>query len=380
MATLGGQTRSSGARALWSHWTPAPATLETPAPRKSGEELSEFLEEIRRAAGADEVLLTLGGGTTAPHTVGRSGRGLSADAEIRIACAEADDFGCNGPDEDWNWCRLDGNDWRVRRVHVSSGPGGCSVSLHLLYKSSILNGSAAARLAGLRPMIDSYLRLWLRMRAQSRQTAACRGALDALDLGVLLLDRSGQISFANRAAVRLLDAGEPLRRSGGGFTATSLQQAMSVQVAMSHSVAANCAAEGAGAAPRRATIVTLRSSREERALLLAVVPAEQPASEPGDVAAIAYLVDPGFDSERQLSPVCRLFGLSPVETRLVCELARGHSLQEAAAAMRIKDQTARSYLKQIFLKTDTRRQADLVRTMLCSLVRTDRSIEAESLG
>jgi DNA-binding CsgD family transcriptional regulator len=60
-------------------------------------------------------------------------------------------------------------------------------------------------------------------------------------------------------------------------------------------------------------------------------------------------------------------------------LAIGKSLQEAAEAMRIKDQTARSYLKQIFLKTDTKRQAELVRLMLTSHLRIERSIEAASM-
>ena len=71
-----------------------------------------------------------------------------------------------------------------------------------------------------------------------------------------------------------------------------------------------------------------------------------------------------------VEPACKLYALTPVETRLACLLARGVSLAEAAEAMHVREQTARSYLKQIFLKTETKRQAELVWLMLKSSVRT----------
>ena len=43
--------------------------------------------------------------------------------------------------------------------------------------------------------------------------------------------------------------------------------------------------------------------------------------------------------------------------------------------MNIRLATARSYLKKIFTKTSTNRQADLVRLMLSSLQRVNASVE-----
>jgi DNA-binding CsgD family transcriptional regulator len=54
---------------------------------------------------------------------------------------------------------------------------------------------------------------------------------------------------------------------------------------------------------------------------------------------------------------------------LAIKIAQGATLESAAGALRIKPQTARSYLKKIFLKTDTNRQSDLVRVLLASTVR-----------
>jgi PAS domain-containing protein/DNA-binding CsgD family transcriptional regulator len=381
MATLDRGASNPAPRALWSHWSPAPTTVALTHAVGPYSELHQFLEEIRLATGADEVLLTLMAGHSAgPQPIAASGRGLSAEAQLRVALsATTEELRCSTRDDDWEWCQLDGADWQVQRVKVDGGFGSCGASLDLLYKPSLLNGTAAARLGGFRPLIECHLRQWLRLRSESRRCDAFRGALDANHLGVLLLDRNAEVKFANLAAVQLLDAGDPLRRSGAGFTATDLHQAMSLQVALSHGIASNAQGTNADRNGRRATVVALRSERSERALMVCVVPLEQPASEPNDVAAVSYLVDFRFDTERQLSPVCRLFGLSPVETRLVCQLTAGRSLQEAATDMRIKVDTARSYLKQIFLKTDTCRQADLVRTMLCSLIPIACGIEPEPL-
>ena len=121
------------------------------------------------------------------------------------------------------------------------------------------------------------------------------------------------------------------------------------------------------------------SRSTDRPLVVAVLPTEQPPEDANDVAVILYIIDPALDPQSQLQPVCKLFRLSPLETRLACHLAAGATLQEAARLLRVKEQTARGYLKQIFLKTDTNRQSDLIRTMLSSLVRTNKSVQPEVL-
>jgi len=59
-------------------------------------------------------------------------------------------------------------------------------------------------------------------------------------------------------------------------------------------------------------------------------------------------------------PIRTLFSLTPAESRLASELARGNTISAAAAASGITLNTARDRLKSIFAKTRTRRQAELV--------------------
>ena len=60
----------------------------------------------------------------------------------------------------------------------------------------------------------------------------------------------------------------------------------------------------------------------------------------------------------------QLYGLTPAESRLAWLLVGDRTLSEAAAQLGIKLSTARTVLKRVLAKTDTRRQASLVRLLL----------------
>jgi DNA-binding CsgD family transcriptional regulator len=58
--------------------------------------------------------------------------------------------------------------------------------------------------------------------------------------------------------------------------------------------------------------------------------------------------------------LARAFGLTPAQARLASHLAAGTNLDATAARLGITKETARHHLKQVFLKTDTCRQSELV--------------------
>lgn len=65
-----------------------------------------------------------------------------------------------------------------------------------------------------------------------------------------------------------------------------------------------------------------------------------------------------------------IYQLTAVEARLASELVGGASPAEAATAIGVQLHTARGYLKQIFVKTQTNRQVDLIGLMLTSAARS----------
>jgi DNA-binding CsgD family transcriptional regulator len=71
------------------------------------------------------------------------------------------------------------------------------------------------------------------------------------------------------------------------------------------------------------------------------------------------------DYRAHVQPLAKAFALTPVETRVVAQLTEGYTVQEAAARLKLKVETVRTYLKQVFQKTGTHRQVDLIQLMKC---------------
>jgi DNA-binding CsgD family transcriptional regulator len=224
-----------------------------------------------------------------------------------------------------------------------------------------------------RPFAIGYFRLWQLERTRHRRSLALESALHRSELGVLLVARDGRIIFENDCAGKLLNAVDGVQRTRGSLGATERRDAIKFDAALGHVIAENEIRGSSGTAPMLAI-----ARREWPPLIVSILPAEQPAEEPADVAAIVYILDPATDTDPLVQPVCKMFKLSPVETRLVCFLVSGRELAEAAREMRVKEQTARGCLKQIFLKTETNRQADLIRLMLSNVLRTTRDIPVEA--
>lgn len=224
-------------------------------------------------------------------------------------------------------------------------------------------------------LLDAFMRMWSKQIAGQRRTTGLVAALDLGKVAIFVLDAAAELIFANRAAKAILEHANGLRRINGSIAATDLGGAVRLQVAVHH-VIARQSEPGTLDASHRAPVLSLARRGGERPLVCAVLPAGPGRIEPHDPAVVIYALDPQSDVSELVKPMCDVYGLSPVETRLVIHLVSGASLSEAAEIMRIKVQTARTYLKQVFGKTDTNRQVDMVRLMLSSIVPVLGEIEA----
>ena len=211
------------------------------------------------------------------------------------------------------------------------------------------------------PMVRPFIRQWSARITAMTRLRGLTAAVNRSDVGILLVNRHGHLLFANAAAETLIAQNDGIRRQGSLLSGGRLADTLRLQAAIDH-VITNGVESGVD---RRAPVVAL--TRKSRRPLLAAIT----AGEANENGAIIYLCDPEQDLTPLVEPACRHYALTPVETRLACLLARGISLTEAADTMHVREQTARSYLKQIFAKTDTKRQAELVWLLLKSSVRTN---------
>ena len=221
------------------------------------------------------------------------------------------------------------------------------------------------------PVLSRYVRLWWLHRMERRRANALSAALDLSDIGVMLLDRRAELAFANIRASALLARQDGLKRQERSIVATETCDAVRLQAAIQHAVHCNRSRDKNVAVDQCAPTLALHRPTQGRALIVAVMNVESPAVDTRDPAVIIYVLDPEQDVEKMLAPVCGIYKLTGAEARLVRHLVSGLRINDAAERMQVRPETARAYLKQVFLKTGTNRQVDLVRVMLSSVLRTN---------
>ena len=197
--------------------------------------------------------------------------------------------------------------------------------------------------------------------AMERERTAATAALNQAHCGVIAATAEGRPVIVNEAASAMIARGEWLHLRRGLVRPVHHADAMRFQAALD---TAAPDAQSHDAVARPAAILLLRPRNpSQQPIVVTVAPAgsaKTAGQDEEEAAVIIHIVQPDADAAHGLEPVCELLGLSRVETKLVQQLHRGSTLTEAASVMRIKVDTARSYLKQIFSKTDTHRQADLL--------------------
>lgn len=216
----------------------------------------------------------------------------------------------------------------------------------------------------IRGWVEAHLRLlWQSKRDRGRADVMAQ-TLDLFDFGTFLLDPEGNIIFANDRAWQLLELGEGLRRAGQSVTATDFDNAVRLQSAIHH---LSHHEEGTSCEVDSSLMLMHRTNARPLVAVLSRLAETEPGN--GGAATALYVVDPDVDTGPLAMALCRAYGLTATEAGLVIKLVGGLTIDAAARDMRIQTQTARAYLKQIFAKTDTHRQADLVRVILGGVIR-----------
>jgi DNA-binding CsgD family transcriptional regulator len=220
----------------------------------------------------------------------------------------------------------------------------------------------------LAPHLTRALRLQTRFAALEAQRWADETLRDRLPFAVILVDERNGIVSQNQAATDLIAAGDGLTaRCGRLRTAHPTDQACLDQLVRNAAMPANGDAAIGGALPLRRP-----SLRRPLNVFVMPIPRERNVFSLDLGAPIPSALVIVTDPETVLLPPAtilqRLYGLTPAEAGLASALGAGKSLQEYADEAQVTSETARWRLKQVLAKTDTHRQAELVRLLLASAV------------
>jgi DNA-binding CsgD family transcriptional regulator len=261
---------------------------------------------------------------------------------------------------------------RYRLLHLAFSPAeGVRVVATVAKESRLgFNFIEDATSRRLYPVLSRYIRLWWVHRTERRHSLTLRSALDTSELGILLLNRVGRLLFANSRGCGLLASHDGLLQEQENIAASSAATRDRFDTEVAQALRANQVVSGPSQEARVPRLLNLQRNNGKRDLILAVLPLEVPAVDAQDPAVIVYVLDPDRDAASLLAPVCSIYGLTATESRLAGELVSGYTVTEAAERIQVQPQTARAYLKSIFIKTKTHRQVDLVRVMLSSVMHT----------
>jgi DNA-binding response OmpR family regulator/DNA-binding CsgD family transcriptional regulator len=185
--------------------------------------------------------------------------------------------------------------------------------------------------------------------------------LDRFPVGVLLLNEEGRVFLSNRAAEEILAEGDGLSLEQGFLRTGSVQDTARIEEAIRR---ATQASSREPSLPVEGLSVPRQSLRRPLSLMVAPIRARDPQHTERRPSAVLFVSDPERRTLGTNALLTRLYGLSPAEARLAGELMQGHSLEASTTKLGISIHTGRSQLKRTLVKTDTRRQGELIRLLL----------------
>jgi DNA-binding CsgD family transcriptional regulator len=238
------------------------------------------------------------------------------------------------------------------------------VALHRTRKAGRYESQDLERFAALYHHLERALAIGFRLGSLGA-IQLCSGELvDRHPAAVLLIVEPRRIVYANRSAETFRSYGVGIRLCAAGVTLLCRQDNDKLQRLIARALSP---VVSSGDPPGGVMQAQRPSGRRPYTLIVAPVSGQYPALSTLRPAVCLMISDP--HSQRPLpNHILRAsFGLTEAEARLAALLAAGEDLRAAAAKLGITYGTARARLAEIFQKTETRRQGELIKLLLTTL-------------
>jgi DNA-binding CsgD family transcriptional regulator len=194
------------------------------------------------------------------------------------------------------------------------------------------------------------------------------GALDLLNIGVVVCGSSGEMLVANDTAEEILRARDGLELDAQGVLCATCQSGASLagviqQVARTRNGVDNNNNNNVDSA------FAVRRPSHKRALTLFVRAVNAKAEPPADheAAVLVMILDAALPVEATELELRQLYGFTSTEAQLANLLMEGMALEDCGDELGIRRTTVRMHLRNIFAKTGARRQGELVALLLKSI-------------
>lgn len=259
-------------------------------------------------------------------------------------------------------CRPLGYFYMVGAIFPISGDAIGVIGIHRPRQAGGYDERDKRRVARFLPHLQRALEIGQRLATLAIDHGAALDALERTRIATLVVSADGRLLYANHRAEAILRAGDAISLIGGRLAARDRGAAARLG-ALIRDAASTARGNGHGAGG------VLSVPRGERLPLTLLVAPFRPARDGLGApipAAIVFLRDPEGPSPRNIA-LQGLFGLTAAEATVAAGLANGAAVDGLAARLGISLNTAKTHLKNIFAKTGTSRQAQLVALILSSV-------------
>ena len=237
---------------------------------------------------------------------------------------------------------------RIVRVREA---GGVNAWLTVSRRTGAFVEGEMALLAALVPLFRAALASHVMLERERTKASVAAEAIRRMNYGWITLDGEGRVLDADGQAEAVMAQSQIVLRSRTGHLTARLP-AVKRELAVA-------LAEVTGTAASRPRALVLN---RDPWLDMLLVPSPLADGAAGIApAAIAYIHAEGVTSADRCEQLCQIFDLIPCEARLALALSRGMTIAQAASALNITVESARTYSKRIYAKTGARGQTDLVR-------------------
>jgi DNA-binding CsgD family transcriptional regulator len=220
------------------------------------------------------------------------------------------------------------------------------------------NDDSRSRMALLVPHLQRAVAIGrLFDQAATAQTALTE-TLDHVEAAVFLVGSDGMITFANDPAKKMLDDAVLVREREGGLHAVATDADRALREIFTS------AAKGDTSVGVRGVAVPLTGSSGEpwfAHVLPLTSGRRQQAGQANHAVAAVFIRQTAPNAPPPLESIAKQYTLLPSEVRVLAAVARIQGVKELAEFLGVSQATVKTHLHNLFRKTGTRRQSELVK-------------------
>jgi DNA-binding CsgD family transcriptional regulator/PAS domain-containing protein len=187
---------------------------------------------------------------------------------------------------------------------------------------------------------------------------ALTSTLDHVEAAVFLVGADGAIAFVNAPAAKMLDEAVLVRKDGQALRAVAAEANRMLRDIFTS------AANGDASVGVRGVAVPLTTSADEQwfAHILPLTSGRrQQAGQTAHAVAAVFIRNTAPNAPPPLEAIAKLYRLTAGEVRVLDAMIKINGVRAMADVLGISEGTVRTHLHNLFRKTGTRRQSDLVK-------------------